>query len=109
MENENSRIRLQGTIVFLKANEGSKSEALVPFLYQGRDVPLQKVMRRNDNPFENNGLLAYDGKAVEVLGRRKRNGTFVVELIEEAAMAMAEPPKAESHDSKVDDKSYNNK
>ena len=81
MENENSRIRLQGTIVFLKANEGSKSEALVPFLYQSRDVPLQKVMRRDDNPFENNGFTPYDGKTVEISGEIAVSGTFVVDEV----------------------------
>ena len=73
--------KLQGTIVFLKANEGSKSEALVPFLYQGRDVPLQKVMRRNDNPFENNGFAPYDGKTVEISGEIAVSGTFIVDEV----------------------------
>ena len=81
MENENSRTRLQGTIVFLKANEGSKSEALMPFLYQGRDVPLRKVMLRDDNPFENNGFYSYDGKTVKVSGENALSGTFVVDEI----------------------------
>ena len=81
MENENSRTRLQGTIVFLKANEGSKSEALVPFLYQNQDAPLQKVMLRDDNPFENNGMSQYDGKAVKIFGEIALSGTFVVDEI----------------------------
>lgn len=81
MENENSKIKLQGTIVFLKANEGSKSEALVPFLYQGRDTPLQKIMLRDDNPFENKGFLSYDGKTVEISGNIAQSGTFIVDEV----------------------------
>ena len=81
MENENSRIKMQGTIVYLKANEGSKSEALVPFLYQGRDLPLQKVMLHADNPFENKGFANYDGKKVEISGEVALSGTFVVDEV----------------------------
>ena len=77
----NEKTKLRGTIVFLNANEGSKSEAIKPFLYLGRDVPLQKVMLRNDNPFENGGLIAYDGKHVEVFGEATRSGTFLVDEV----------------------------
>ena len=81
MTTENTKVKLRGTIVFLKANEGSKSEVAVPFLYQDRDTPLRKVMRRNDNPFENNGFLSYDGKPVEISGEIALSGTFVVDEV----------------------------
>lgn len=81
MTNENAKVKLRGTIVFLKANEGSKSEAEIPFLYQDRNTPLQKVMLRDDNPFENKGFSAYDGKPVEVSGEIALSGTFVVDEV----------------------------
>jgi len=81
MENENSKIRMHGTIIFLKTNEGSKSEAFLPFLYRNREVPLQKVMLRDDNPFENNGFVPYDGKTIEISGEIALSGTFVVDEI----------------------------
>ena len=81
MINENAKVKRRGTIVFLKANEGSKSEAAVPFLYQGRDTPLQKIMLRDDNPFENNGFSSYDGKSVEISGEIALSGTFIVDEV----------------------------
>lgn len=81
MTTENSKVKLRGTIVFLKANEGSKSEVAVPFLYHDRDTPLRKVMLRNDNPFENNGFSSYDGKPVEISGEIALSGTFVVDEV----------------------------
>ena len=81
MENETVRTNLRGTVVFLKANEGSKSESILPFLYQRRDVPPQRVMLRNDNPFENTGFSAYDGRQVEVVGEIVPSGTFVVDEV----------------------------
>lgn len=73
--------KLVGTVVFLKTNEGSKSEAIVPFLYQGKDSSPQRIMLREDNPFENNGLTAYDGKTVELAGAIAPSGTFLAETI----------------------------
>lgn len=81
MANEDAKTKLQGTIVFLKANEGSKSEAVLPFLYQKRNVPICKVMLRGDNPFENNGLSSYDGRWVELVGETALSGTFVVDEV----------------------------
>lgn len=81
MTTEDSKIRLHGTIVFLKENEGSKSEAVVPYLYQNRDMALRKVMLKDDNPFENNGFAPYDGKSVEVSGEVALSGTFIVDEV----------------------------
>ena len=81
MINENAKVKLRGTIVFLKANEESKSEAAIPFLYQDRDKQLQKVMLRDDNPFENSGFSFYDGKLVEISGEIALSGTFIVDEV----------------------------
>ena len=72
--------KLTGTVVFLLANIGSKSEGVLPFLYVNKEEKI-KLFLKGDNPFENKGLLPYDGKAVEVVGMKKRNGTFVIEKI----------------------------
>ncbi|MBQ7650954.1 MAG: hypothetical protein IJS15_08340 [Victivallales bacterium] len=72
--------KLSGTVVFLLENQGSKSEGVLPFLYANKEEKI-KLFLKGDNPFENTGLLPYDGKAVEVVGMKKRNGTFVIEQI----------------------------
>lgn len=71
----------RGTVVFLKANEGSKSEGLLPRLYEGKDKPLLSLFLRNDNPFENKGLHPYDGVRVEVTGIIGSNGDLTVHEI----------------------------
>jgi len=79
MENENQN--LDGVIVYLLAHQGSKSEGVYPFLYQGRDKQMVKLFLKGDNPFENKGLLVYDGKKVKLSGTLSRTGTFVVESV----------------------------
>ena len=71
---------LTGTVVFLLTNIGSKSECVRPFLYINQNEIL-KTYFKGDNPFENLMLRPYDGKAVEVKGKLKRNQTFVIEQI----------------------------
>lgn len=82
MENENETLVLKGTIVFLLANVDSKSETKVPYLYQNRDSSIP-VFKENDNPFENRGLDAFDGKFVEVTGRYGRGDCFIINDIKE--------------------------
>ncbi len=73
--------RLSGTVIYLRTNEGSKSECVAPFLYQGRDVGTTRLMLKDDNPFENRGFLAFDGQAVEVSGKFGNGGTFIADDI----------------------------
>ena len=58
---------IKGTIVFIKANEESKSAGTYPYLAleNGEKV---KIVLQNSNPFENNELSAYENKAVLVEG-----------------------------------------
>lgn len=77
----NESQKLSGTVVFVKTNIGSKSEATVPCLKIGNDTPLLKILLRNDNPFENKGMVAYDGKFVELTGELAPSGTFIVDEI----------------------------
>ena len=72
---------LVGTVVFLAANRGSKSEGTFPFLYLGRDAKPVRLLLKDDNPFENKGLSEYDGMAVEVTGRVADGGTLVVDHV----------------------------
>ncbi|MBR4673255.1 MAG: hypothetical protein IKP00_02225 [Victivallales bacterium] len=88
--------KLKGTVVFLQANQGSKSEGGVPCLYIKRGE-IVKLLLRDDNPFENKGLLPYDGKYLEVAGKRKSNGTFIVEQISEASI-IAAPAQTDAED-----------
>jgi len=77
MENQ-SKI---GTVMFLNSNAGSKSECVVPFLYCCKDEPLLRLFKANDNPFENNSLIPYDGMRVEVFGLPDHDSGFVVDQI----------------------------
>lgn len=72
----------QGTVVFLKANSGSKSECCLPHLYVGKDTPILQLFMKNDNPFENKALLPYDGVRVRVEGCVGRNNDFIISRIE---------------------------
>lgn len=83
-ENEQNRIRerLTGTVVWWIENAGSKSEAVLPHLYVDRETPPVVLIKKDDNPFENNGLQPYDGSLVTVVGERDESGVFVVESVE---------------------------
>ena len=98
---ENQSQTLEGVVVFLPAHEGSKSEGVYPFLYQGREKPVIKLVLKGDNPFENKGLLGYDGKNVKVIGVFSRTGTFVVESVAADIPAAVDPgvPKETPEDS----------
>ena len=78
----NAPVTLHGIVVFLRTNIGSKSEAKEPFLYINRDEKI-RLMKTNDNPFENHGLDEYDGKLVEVCGKLIRNNVFGIVSIKE--------------------------
>jgi len=78
---DESNTKLSGVVVFLMSNEGSKSESVLPYLYQSRAVPCLPLMLKNDNPFENNGLVEYDGVRVEIEGRIAASGTFIIDEI----------------------------
>jgi hypothetical protein len=72
----------EGVVIFLKSNEGSKSECSLPYLYLGKNIPLQALFMENDNPFENNGFLDYDGCRIRVFGKTSSDNFFVVNKIE---------------------------
>lgn len=82
MENKNETLVLKGTIVFLLTNVDSKSEMKAPYLYQNCNSCIP-VFKENDNPFENRGLDAFDGKFVEVTGRYGRGNCFYIADIKE--------------------------
>lgn len=72
----------QGTIIFLMAHTGSKSECSLPYLYCGKAEPLVPLYMEHDNPFENNGLAQYDGHRVTVTGHVGQGDAFVVTHVE---------------------------
>ena len=74
----NSREKLVGTIVFELFAQGSKQQSKQPFLLQ-EDV-YSHVFLHNDNPFTNNGLLAFIDKIVMVEGKWHHR-RFVVHTI----------------------------
>ena len=76
---ENEQQTHKGTIIYLPDAVGSKSEAVYPFLYIARGN-FFKLLLKGDNPFENKGLLPYDGKQVEIVGAQGRR-TFIVEKV----------------------------
>jgi len=72
-----------GTVVFLKANDGSKSEGVFSYIYVNRDT-IVKIQKEDDNPFENESLVAFDGNKVKIKGYEGRSNTFMVtEIITE--------------------------
>ncbi len=73
-------IVLRGTIIYLLANSGSKSEGVYPHLYQDRETKI-KIFKEGDNPFENHGFDDFDGKQVELKGSLGRGNIFVVKEI----------------------------
>jgi len=81
------QIETVGTVVFLLFNTGTKSEAKVPFLYINQDT-VYKLVLKGDNPFENKGILPFDGKRVRVTGVKKESikkeyavGTLIADSI----------------------------
>jgi len=71
-----------GIIIFMLCNEGSKSEGLFPFLYQGAGqlLPLRK---KDDNPFEHGSFRPFDGKKVQIFGEMSEDLTLTVTQIQE--------------------------
>lgn len=70
-----------GVVIYLRVNEGSKSECVVPFLYQGRDAEPLQIMLKDDNPFENGGFTEYDGQKVAITGNLSQGGVFIVDSV----------------------------
>ena len=66
-KNETNLICLQGIVVFMPFDVGSKSETLAPILYLNRDKKI-RLYKKGDNPFENSTFIDYDGKSVETQG-----------------------------------------
>ena len=77
---ETNQVCLQGIIVFIPVDVGSKSEALAPILYLNRDKKI-RLYKRGDNPFENSTFNDYDGKFVETLGELVGKNKFKVHSI----------------------------
>lgn len=85
MENTESE-KVRGVVIYKKTNAGTKSESVAPFLYRGRDAAMLRLLLKDDNPFENSGLDAYDGLSVELTGKMSPSGTFIVEAIAVVAL-----------------------
>ena len=78
-KDKNQSGELLGTVIFQKANAGSKSESVQPFLYISQDKIIHLFLK-GSNPFENSRLKEYDGKFVSIKGKMS-GGTFLVESI----------------------------
>jgi len=76
---ENSMI-LHGTVVFLEAYRGSKSQGIYPFLYESAKS-CRRIMMADDNPFENTKLTVYDGKFVEIKCHPGNSDVWIVDDI----------------------------
>ena len=79
MKDENPAT-LIGTVVFIRKNISSKSEGTYPVLYQNKDQSTP-ILMREDNPFENNAIVPFDGKLVKITGTMGRGGVFLVSEI----------------------------
>lgn len=76
-----NRITAEGTVIFMRTDVGTKSESDQPHLYLG-EGKLVRLWKREDNPFENNGLKAFDGARVTVTGTLDESGVLCVSYIE---------------------------
>lgn len=72
----------QGTIVYQLINAESKSERLVPYLYQGGGAYV-KIWKPNEDMSLKDSLTEYDGKRVCVQGNLNEYEVIIVEQIEE--------------------------
>ena len=72
---------LKGIIVFKPANEGSKSEVELPFLYMKNGKFSPQLFVEGENPFENKILKEYDGKEVTIEVEKGRGNTLIVKNI----------------------------
>lgn len=70
----------EGLLIFLQYAKGTKSESLKPYLYENKNAVLP-LWKKDDNPFQNDSLCAYDGKHVIIEGRRL-DDVFEIENIE---------------------------
>ena len=77
---EANQVCLQGIVVFMPVDAGTKSETLAPILYLNRDKKI-RLYKRGDNPFENSSFNDYDGKLVEILGELILENKFKVHSI----------------------------
>ena len=78
----------RGTVIFLDSFAGSKSQSVLPYLYESVDSCV-RIMLKGDNPFENAGLCPYDGKMVEIRCVKGRGNVFIAQDI--VVLAPVEP------------------
>lgn len=71
---------LRGTIIYLRANVGSKSEGVYPCLYLDRNTMI-KIFKEGDDPIGNHGFDEFDGKLVDLKGSLGRSNFFIVKEI----------------------------
>lgn len=79
MENS-GKVTLRGIVVFWEAWSESKSQGIYPFLYESADSR-RRIMLADDNPFENSGLIAFDGQMVEIKCHQGNGGVWIVDEI----------------------------
>ena len=82
MECEVTPVKITGTVIFMPSNANSKSEAVLPYLYNNKNEVVQ-IYFEGDNPFENNKLVPFDGKKISVTGYKKSNKKFIITNISE--------------------------
>jgi hypothetical protein len=82
---------LQGILIFQRANRGSHSEGIFPYLYCGYGE-LIRVALIGDVPFQNRILRRYDGKTVALEGDYDLNEIFMaVSVIELESLVLSAP------------------
>ncbi len=80
---------MEGIIMFMLENKQSKSEMVAPFLYQGQGQ-FVRVRMKEENPFENNTLQAYDGKMVVLNGEMDDDLFLISEISEKCDLQVAQ-------------------
>ena len=67
----------KGTVVFQLSNVGSKSEGVLPYLYENNGV-FTRIYANDDDPFSNEKLRQFDGRYVHAEGETNRHGVFCI-------------------------------
>ena len=98
---------VKGRIYFERAEIGSRSEWVYPFI-ELEDGESYKILMEDESPFENATLRRFDGKTVEAEGEFSDSGAFIACEIREVESEISEPSEEASEIEENKEKSEEN-
>ncbi len=81
---------IKGRIFFERAEIGSRSEWVYPFI-ELEDGESYKILVEDESPFDSPTLRQFDGKIVEAEGEFSDSGAFIATEVREVEEVIAEP------------------